>query len=139
MVRSRKQNLSTPFATKMMGRNKMPNIIRIALMNFLFFMAITLLSACAAPGHKMLIERLERGLNVMTYSDALKRWGKTPYVEKGDKFLTAVWIENYGNDYYMVETPEGEIPIPPYGHVKEMTLRFDIETLVLKDYKVEYR
>lgn len=96
--------------------------------------------ACGpSPGHKALIKRLDDGVGAMTYAEAVKHWGSTPFVTEDETSLTAKWIENYTNDFSEVETAEGPVPVPPWRFVKEMTLTFDKSSGLLRNYKVEYR
>ena len=75
----------------------------------------------------------------MTYTEAVKHFGPTPFVTEDDTSIRAQWIENYGDDFIEIETPKGPVATPPWRSVTEKVLVFDKATGLLRKYKVDYR
>jgi len=57
-------------------------------------LGLLLLAACESASHFGAVEQeLAKDVGVLTFDDAIERWGKPTSVSKGDKLFTAFWLK----------------------------------------------
>ena len=100
----------------------------------LFSCALVFLAACASPGHKALTSFLEKGVNTLSYEDAVRRWHEPEKLTEEDETFTALWVDE---DYYLIETPGSAFRAPTLTG-RRTILTFKRKTKRLIKYKVEY-
>ncbi len=104
------------------------------LKNILLFLLVILFTACASSGHKMLTDFLEKGIDTLTYDEAVERWHEPEKITQGKETFTAVWVDE---DYYLIDTPGSAFRAPTLtGRLTILT--FDNKTKKLEKYEIEY-
>ncbi len=60
----------------------------------MLLLGLLLITACNSASHFGAVEKeLAKDVGVLTFDDAVQRWGKPTSVSKGDKLFTAFWLK----------------------------------------------
>lgn len=102
----------------------------------ILFLVILFAAACASPGHKALVDYLDKGIGVTTYEQVVKRWGSPEKMTEKNDYFIAEWVDE---DYYLIETPgkKGAFVAPTLTG-RKVTLKFDKATKLLRKYDIVY-
>lgn len=101
---------------------------------YLILLSLFIVS-CSNWGHKALYRELDAMVGVNTYDEVLKGWERPDDIREEDGFIIVIWIR----DENKVEFPvKRRGPYNPRSFGRQITMKFDKDTKILKEYKVEY-
>lgn len=99
----------------------------------LVFAAALFICGCGPTNLEILHRSLDNAVGRQTYDDMLVKFGPPTSTAEGDKIFVATWrIERTLHDY---EPNGGGVVDYPLAHGREMTLVFDKNTKILKQWK----